>query len=1109
IGNNWATYNYMERIVDTRDPVGYDSEPDLFNFNFDGYSGSFVFDDYMNIVQIAPSNLQIYFDQYGVYWNFKVITPNGITYYFGGNDATEKTKRDQICSRTYDNFIETSWYLKKIEHLNGDAIFFTYIQLDYSYDNGLSETMYWTSPTPPDGGPLGDNCATIIGINPPNTSCINLSTTKGVLLDQILAPGNQLIKFQYILRSDCKDMLISKITQTNLAAGSLGTTNIWNFIYNTITSANYNGKLNFGVNKTPYLIDLIQRNADSSIFLKHSFVYNDALARPPRLSYAQDHWGFFNGKNNTTLIPTPETIEDQVKFIHANANREPDFKYAVKGMLSKIMYPTGGIDSVVYELNQQLIPVPQGNMHELFIKVTGIGDMTEKIDTLSFNINSIQDIKIEINCIDNSGIGDFDSLHNIGTLQIVNPIGQVEYSKMAINPGEKIIENFRPTIQGKYKATIKAKGSVVTTKATINFVPNFRAPLESINIGGLRVKAVFTTPSKNDIPILKRYFYGSLNSLDKSSLANLSFPVYKKNYDTRVSCGHYFQLDSFHTIIMPDSYAYHHHIAMYSNSIVTLFSFEIPVSYATIVESNGVLFEGGVTETQFFASGGSGGTVLWGNGVLGSPLSNSTNLFNGKLKEVTSFKYDNNQNYIPLKKEINTYKIDKRNSTSVFGYRINQKYENVIFPSDSSCTVAVPADQICRAALSMCLDAFDMTRYEYTSKWIYQDSSTEITYDQNGLNPVLQSSVYYYDDSVNLQLSKTDTYDSKGNLKRTVFKYPNDYTNIDVYNDMQNKNISSPVIDVQTFTNKIKNIELNTNYKKWSNSNYLPDTIYKGILANPLEIEGAITKYDKAGNILEFKGRNGVLTSIIYGYNNLFPIAKIVGASYNQAKNKMSVDTSVINIYGSDELLPEINKIRTNLPNAFVTTYTYQNLVGVTSITDENNKTTFYDYDELNRLKTIRDFENNYLKKLDYSYNQPDLSQKVKAWFNPLMSQTFYCQSCLTGYSPVSFVYSIPVGKYFSTISQADANSKAQADIDTNGQNNANANGTCTLKCTNCIGENKKCVNELCETGVKHIVGVVQVNEGGPWVCTYYWIWSDGSSSDLYSTTSPDFCDVQ
>ena len=42
-----------------------------------------------------------------------------------------------------------------------------------------------------------------------------------------------------------------------------------------------------------------------------------------------------------------------------------------------------------------------------------------------------------------------------------------------------------------------------------------------------------------------------------------------------------------------------------------------------------------------------------------------------------------------------------------------------------------------------------------------------------------------------------------------------------------------------------------------------------------------------------------------------------------------------------------------------MTTYTYDQLIGTTSVTDPNNVTILYDYDDLGRLKTVKDHDNN------------------------------------------------------------------------------------------------------------------------------------------------------
>ncbi len=59
-------------------------------------------------------------------------------------------------------------------------------------------------------------------------------------------------------------------------------------------------------------------------------------------------------------------------------------------------------------------------------------------------------------------------------------------------------------------------------------------------------------------------------------------------------------------------------------------------------------------------------------------------------------------------------------------------------------------------------------------------------------------------------------------------------------------------------------------------------------------------------------------------------------------------------------------------------------------------------------------------------------------------SPMFYKNNCPPGTTGSAVVYLVPHCKYTSTISQADADAKAQTEINANGQNNANNLGTCT-----------------------------------------------------------------
>lgn len=64
-------------------------------------------------------------------------------------------------------------------------------------------------------------------------------------------------------------------------------------------------------------------------------------------------------------------------------------------------------------------------------------------------------------------------------------------------------------------------------------------------------------------------------------------------------------------------------------------------------------------------------------------------------------------------------------------------------------------------------------------------------------------------------------------------------------------------------------------------------------------------------------------------------------------------------------------------------------------------------------------------------------------YYNDALSQTFKKNNCGSGFEGSDVTYPVPEKKYSSNISKEDANAKAQAEINANGQNKANAEGQC------------------------------------------------------------------
>lgn len=109
--------------------------------------------------------------------------------------------------------------------------------------------------------------------------------------------------------------------------------------------------------------------------------------------------------------------------------------------------------------------------------------------------------------------------------------------------------------------------------------------------------------------------------------------------------------------------------------------------------------------------------------------------------------------------------------------------------------------------------------------------------------------------------------------------------------------------------------------------------------------------YDNYGNVTEIMGKDGIPTSILWGYNGRFPVAKIENATIEEVYQGSAVFEEWSH-YAEPPfaMWSKISMLRNELQNAKITTYEYNPLQGVVSITDPNNITTKFEYDNYNRL---------------------------------------------------------------------------------------------------------------------------------------------------------------
>jgi hypothetical protein len=149
---------------------------------------------------------------------------------------------------------------------------------------------------------------------------------------------------------------------------------------------------------------------------------------------------------------------------------------------------------------------------------------------------------------------------------------------------------------------------------------------------------------------------------------------------------------------------------------------------------------------------------------------------------------------------------------------------------------------------------------------------------------------------------------------------------------------------------------------------------------------------------------------------------------------------SMVSIVGNGGL----DEVRIYPKTAQMTTYCYESGVGLRSLSDLNSNLNFYSYDGLGRLKNIFDTKKNIIRQNEYVYSQSTDSCNQIVYYNDEKSQDYIKSNCLQGHG-LSLNYKVSAKTFSSNVSLSDANQKAQLLLDTYGQANANNLGACDL----------------------------------------------------------------
>lgn len=1138
-----------------------DGEQDIYNFSALGKSFKFIFRADGTIVPVPYSNIKIttnfvtsQSNPAGVSW--VVLLEDGTKLEFGGNGFVElnTSSRFDIGSSVFP----TSWLLKKIISTTGEEIIFTYNLVAVQQDSYFSET-----------DAIKYGISTYIGS--PNQCPLYLegdkkkpnSEKQSVIMLQVATIESESGRVEFIQntfeRLDLKGgkkldaiKVYSKIENRYLFQ--------YNFNHSYTDAVTGNEHLN-GIHtsdlsyyrKRLRLGSFEKRNPNTNeIENIWRFNYNSQNL-PSRRSYAQDHWGFYNGAlSNTTLVPNyfyplPANIfelNNNAGFnppsFEKGGNREGNADYAKAEILESIEYPTGGKTTFYHEGNTISVNEEQFTsaiINGTSLNLSSLSNPYTNNTEVTFSISVRQNIQLNLTSYISNGI--FNDNPNARVTATVFKIGQPNSGSGIANgtgisnftgqvhfnllePGTYILRLSTNAVQESF-----GNNDAIIASCSVYFEQSLGSQNINKNSGGLRLSRMSIYDGVNSTKNIDKYY-----TYENPLIIN---PIdYKSMYFT----------DFEEVICQPNGMNCVYKVVNRTSS--TRFSFgDIQggsVGYGKVTTLNGLNGVNGKTITEFSNEQDYGISEVL---LFPFPPTDPRPWRRGQILKQTDYSASNTK----IKEMTKGYNFVNKSAVVSFKAGFTSYQQCLCTDIDGDCYI----QKIC---------------YTTTSEQVKEIYTATTLYDQNGTNPLTTTVTNYYDNSSNTQPTRIETTDSKGNIVKNIIRTPLEKHNIlstvtlsgsasSAIDTMLSRNIIAvPLMEEKYVGTKLISQSL-LNYKNWTSTLLAPENVQIKNGNNPIETRVQFNSYDLKGNLLEQQKVNDVVQSYLYAYNKNYPIAQAVNAKSNElfhenfeestlgwsnntpvidysfsrtgkgsgridnptsgeyvshapnwlnvtittpAKYKYSgwvysngpsaelfffmkynknssqyfdfvtaVGTLTTNkwtyIEGEYTVPAGITALQMRLDNngggrvwfddlriypsaSQMTTYTYAPLIGITSQTDVNNRSTYYEYDGFNRLMLVRDNDKNVLKK--YCYNYAGQTESCQLFGNQDQSGIFYSQNCQSGQTAEGVYVSIPANQYYSTVSQADANAQAIQ----YGQSYANQNGTCTssdfdLKYTN------------------------------------------------------------
>lgn len=328
-----AAQEYMPIWRDNTDTDwGYETEPDVFHFNFMGYSGSFILQPNQQ-VRVFNSNkpaseFQIEFlmdiKEPKTSSSFIITTADKTKYYFSERESADVECSFFSSSSDWTNF---SWRLTKIVKANGATARFTYASLKGKSSTGTASiivdhltvtsyheeiTRYWQD----------ENAFPAVSTTYNNSDVSYLT--------DITVDGRVNISFGYSPLTMTSPKLLNSIKVVNM--------------YNQqVKSCICTYKTSIG---QPTFLKSVYLSGEGTYKMDY---FNETETFPEPNSLATDWFGYYRG--STFIDPRHHSSNPSQLADALLRARTTNFKSTCMGLLQKLQYPTGGYSTFTYEQN--------------------------------------------------------------------------------------------------------------------------------------------------------------------------------------------------------------------------------------------------------------------------------------------------------------------------------------------------------------------------------------------------------------------------------------------------------------------------------------------------------------------------------------------------------------------------------------------------------------------------------------------------------------------------------------------------------------------------------------------------------------------------------------